>query len=353
MLLVLFILAFDLGAFSKTVSRSISARQALVRTAVYFFLSMCFTVFVYYAFENHWFKLGVYAEEAAANEHVQKVHTKALRIAFPFEPELKSAAGHGLPGNGTEAASMYFTGYLVEQSLSMDNIFVIALILAFFKVPAAYQHRVLLWGILTALVLRGVMIGVGAQLIHLFSWIIYVFGALLVFTAWKMLGSDEDHLDPEDSWTVKLVRRFIRIHPGFDGDKFFSTVDGVFGATPLFLSLIIVETTDVIFAVDSIPAVFGITRDPFLVFTSNVFAILGLRSLYFALADLLDKFRFLKYSLVVILAFVGIKMLIHDFLEVSPLVSLGLIAIALGIGIGMSWVIPEVKTEPTSVEEPT
>lgn len=353
MLLVLFILAFDLGAFSKTVSQSISARQALVRTAVYFFLSMCFTVFVYYAFENHWFKLGVYAEEAAANEHVQKVHTKALRIAFPFEPELKSAAGHGLPGNGTEAASMYFTGYLVEQSLSMDNIFVIALILAFFKVPAAYQHRVLLWGILTALVLRGVMIGVGAQLIHLFSWIIYVFGALLVFTAWKMLGSDEDHLDPEDSWTVKLVRRFIRIHPGFDGDKFFSTVDGVFGATPLFLSLIIVETTDVIFAVDSIPAVFGITRDPFLVFTSNVFAILGLRSLYFALADLLDKFRFLKYSLVVILAFVGIKMLIHDFLEVSPLVSLGLIAIALGIGIGMSWVIPEVKTEPTSVEEPT
>ncbi len=357
MLLVLLILAFDLGAFSKKASRSITARQALARTAVYFFLSTCFTGFVYYAFEHHWFELGVYADGAEGDEHEEKAHGKAFRIAFPFEPELKAEAGHGLPSNGTEAASMYFTGYLVEQSLSMDNIFVIALILAFFKVPAAYQHRVLLWGILTALVLRGVMIGVGAQLIHLFSPIIYFFGALLVYTAWKMLGHDDDDLDPENSFTVKLVRRFIHVHPGFDGEKFFSRVDGVFGATPLFLSLVIVETTDVIFAVDSIPAVFGITRDPFLVFTSNVFAILGLRSLYFALADLLDKFRFLKYSLVVILAFVGIKMLIHDFLEVSPLVSLGLIALALALGIAMSWVIPEDKSgaapEAASAEEPT
>lgn len=355
MLLVLFILAFDLGAFSKKASRSITARQALARTAVYFFLSVCFTGFVYYAFEHHWFQLGVYADNDGEDDHEEGGHSKAFRIAFPFEPELKAEAGHGLPSNGTEAASMYFTGYLVEQSLSMDNIFVIALILAFFKVPAAYQHRVLLWGILTALVLRGIMIGVGAQLIHSFDWIIYVFGALLVYTAWKMLGHDDDELDPENSFTVKLVRRFIRVHPGFDGDRFFTRVDGVFGATPLFLSLIIVETTDVIFAVDSIPAVFGITRDPFLVFTSNVFAILGLRSLYFALADLLDKFRYLKYSLVVILAFVGIKMLIHNFLMVSPLVSLSLIALALGVGIGMSWVIPEPKaeTEPSSAEEPT
>lgn len=352
MLLVLFILAFDLGAFSKQASRAITARQALARTAIYFFLSVCFTGFVYYAFEYHWFQLGVYADENPEDDHKEASH-KPFRVAFPFEPELKAEAGHGLPGNGTEAASMYFTGYLVEQSLSMDNIFVIALILSFFKVPAAYQHRVLLWGILTALVLRGVMIGVGAQLIHSFNGIIYFFGALLVYTAWKMLGHDDDDLDPENSFTVKLVRRFIRIHPGFDGDRFLTRVDGVLGATPLFLALIIVETTDVIFAVDSIPAVFGITRDPFLVFTSNVFAILGLRSLYFALADLLDKFRYLKYSLVVILAFVGMKMLIHDFLVVSPLVSLGLIALALGVGIGMSWVIPEPPAEPTSAEEPT
>ncbi len=356
MLLVLFILAFDLGAFSKKASRSITARQALVRTAVYFFLSVCFTVFVYYAFENHWFNLGNYTAQQAEH-HDDKHKWKAFRIAFPFEPELKAKAGHGLPGNGSEAASMYFTGYLVEQSLSMDNIFVIALILTFFKVPAAYQHRVLLWGILTALVLRGVMIGIGAQLIHHVHGIIYFFGALLVYTAWKMLGHDDDELDPENSWTVKLVRRVIRVHPGFDGDHFFTRIEGAWAATPLFLSLIIVETTDVIFAVDSIPAVFGITRDPFLVFTSNVFAILGLRSLYFALADLLDKFRFLKYSLVVILAFVGIKMLIHDFLEVSPLVSLGLIAVALAVGIAASWITPDGKAgaeaEAAAIEEPT
>ncbi|OYW20646.1 MAG: hypothetical protein B7Z55_06970 [Planctomycetales bacterium 12-60-4] len=247
---------------------------------------------------------------------------------------------------------MYFTGYLVEQSLSMDNIFVIALILGFFKVPAAYQHRVLYWGIMGALVMRGVMIGLGAQLIHAFDWIIYVFGALLVYTAWKMLGSDDDHLDPEDSRTLKLVRRFIHVHPGFDGEKFFTTIDNVWGATPLFMSLVIVETTDLIFAVDSIPAVFGITRDPFLVFTSNVFAILGLRSLYFALADLLDKFRFLKFSLVAILAFVGIKMLIHSVVEISPLVSLTVIGVFLGLGIGASWYLPEAP-EPKKADEPT
>jgi len=352
-LLVLMILAFDLGAFSRGPARAITARQALFRTGVYVFLSCLFTVFVYYAYENHWFNLGVYADpdETVEADH----HGKRLRIAFPFEPELKSEAGHGLPGSGQEAATMYFTGYLVEQSLSMDNIFVIALILGFFQVPAAYQHRVLYWGILGALVMRGVMIGLGAQLIHSFDWIIYFFGALLVYTAWKMLSSDDDHLDPEDSRILKLLRRFIHVHPGFDGEKFFSIIDGVWGATPLFLSLVIVETTDLIFAVDSIPAVFGITRDPFLVFTSNVFAILGLRSLYFALADLLDKFRFLKYSLVAILAFVGVKMLIHQFLEISPLTSLTVIGVFLGIGIAASWWLPEPPAEAAaaSVDEPT
>ncbi len=345
LLLVLLILAFDLGAFSRGSSRSISARQALFRTGVYFFLSVCFTVFVYYAYENHWLGLGIYAEADDPAEEHAAAHGKRFRVAFPFEPEMKSEAGHGLPSNGQEAASMYFTGYLVEQSLSMDNIFVIALILGFFNVPAAYQHRVLFWGILGALIMRGVMIGLGAQLIHAFDWIIYVFGALLVFTAWKMLGHDDDHLNPEDTRVLKLMRKLIHVHPGFDGEKFFTSVDGVWGATPLFLSLVIVETSDLIFAVDSIPAVFGITHDSFLVFTSNVFAILGLRSLYFALADLLDKFRFLKYSLVAILAFVGVKMLVHAVVEISPLASLGLIAVMLGAGIGASWVIPETKAE--------
>lgn len=351
-LLVFVILAFDLGLFSRGPARAISARQALMRTGVYVTLSGLFTIFVYYSYDAHWFNLGVYEHEEHTEGHAT-AHER-MRLAYPFEPELKSEAGHGLPANGQEAATMYFTGYLVEQSLSMDNIFVIALILGFFKVPAAYQHRVLFWGILGALVMRGVMIGVGAQLIHRFDGIIYFFGALLVYTAWKMLGSDEDHLDPEESRTLRLVRRFIHVHPQFDGDKFFTTIDSVWGATPLFLSLVIVETTDLIFAVDSIPAVFGITRDPFLVFTSNVFAILGLRSLYFALADLLDKFRYLKYSLVAILAFVGIKMLIHAFVEISPLVSLTVIGVCLVLGIGASWWIPEEETAAAQPQdEPT
>jgi tellurite resistance protein TerC len=369
LLLVLLILAFDLGVFSRKESRSISARQALFRTAVYFTLSCSFTVFVYYAYENHWFGLGVLKDDPVAGSHAEgHVPSESwpwrylpepwaktlfpdvpyLRISFPFESEMKTGAGHGLPANGQEAATMYFTGYLVEQSLSMDNIFVIALILGFFGVPAAYQHRVLFWGIMGALILRGLMIGIGAAVIHSFEFVIYIFGFFLVYTAWKMLVSDDDHLNPEDSRILKLVRRFMRIHPGFDGERFFTRIDGHRAATPLFLSLLIVEITDVIFAVDSIPAVFGITHDPFLVFTSNVFAILGLRSLYFALADLLDKFRYLKYSLVAILAFVGVKMLIHAQIAISPLVSLTVIGIMLGIGIGASWWIPE----PHLAEEP-
>jgi tellurite resistance protein TerC len=360
LLLVLLILAFDLGAFSHKEARSITARQALFRTLVYFILSCGFTVFVYYSYEHHWLGLGAAAGRAEAH-HEQHTPSESwpwrylpetwaktlfpdapyLRISFPFESAMKSDAGHGLPANGQEAATMYFTGYLVEQSLSMDNIFVIALILGFFNVPAAYQHRVLFWGIIGALLLRGVMIGIGAAVIHSFEFVIYIFGALLVYTAWKMAASDDEHLNPEDSRILKFVRRFMRVHPGFDGDRFFTRVDGHRAATPLFLALIIVETTDVIFAVDSIPAVFGITHDPFLVFTSNVFAILGLRSLYFALADLLDKFRYLKYSLVAILGFVGVKMLIHAQAAISPLVSLGIIAVFLGIGIGASWWIPE------------
>jgi len=377
LLLILLILAFDLGAFSPKEARSISTRQALFRTLIYFLLSCGFTVVVYYAYENHWLSLGDFRTPQSATTHTDEhggfsarfqglfpeswapilfPQTPFAHLKFPLEPELKAEAGHGLPGNGEEAATMFFTGYLVEQSLSMDNIFVIALIIGFFNVPAAFQHRVLFWGIMLALVLRGVMITVGAQALHYFDWITYLFGALLIYTAWKMLAADDEHLDPEENRILKLVRKFVRVHPGFDGEKFFTRVDGKLAATPLFLTVVVVGTTDVVFAVDSIPAVFGITHDPFLVFTSNVFAILGLRSLYFALADLLDKFRFLKYSLVAILGFVGLKMLAHVYIEISPLVSLGLIAIALGIGVAASWWIPEAQPAPgatTADEQPT
>ncbi len=347
--LVLVLLAFDLGAFSGKKSQIISARQALFRTFCYLALACLFTVFVYYAYDRHWFNLGLLSEEEVAEE--EHHGPQWINFKFPFEPELKGGGQHGMPANGRDAATMFFTGYLVEQSLSMDNIFVIALILGFFQVPAAYQHRVLFWGILGALIMRGVMIGLGSAIIHSFDWVIYIFGALLIYTALKMAFSGDDHLDFEESKMVRLARRFFRVHPGFVQDHFFTKVDGQTAITPLFLALMIVESTDLLFAVDSIPAVFGITHDPFLVFTSNVFAILGLRSLYFALADLLDKFRYLKYSLVVILAFVGVKMMAHAYIGISPLVSLSAIALMLGTGIGASWIVPP-PPEPVTGSTP-
>lgn len=347
--LVLILLAFDLGILSGGASKAISAREALLRTLMYFVLSICFTGFVYLAYENHWLGLGQAADVEEHDDH--PAHRHWLRLAYPFESAPQEGRAHGMPHNGRDAATMYFTGYLVEQSLSMDNIFIIALILGYFQVPSAYQHRVLFWGIIGALVMRGVMIGVGAAIIHQFDWVIYIFGAILIWSAWKMMGSGEDHADFESNWIVKFTRRFFLVHPGFDGDRFFTRTEAGLAATPLFFALLIVESTDLLFAVDSIPAVFGITHDPFLVFTSNVFAILGLRSLYFALADLLDKFRFLKYSLVAILAFVGVKMLVHAVIAISPLVSLTAITLMLGAGIGASFAYPApTEPEPTGDE---
>lgn len=346
--LVLIILAFDLGFFNRE-EKAITARQALLRTLVYFLLACGFTVFVYYSYEHHWFDLGKdgkAAAEASADEHAAVHHEPWFRLAYPFEVPRKGGAGKALPHNGTDAATMFFTGYLVEQSLSMDNIFVIALILTYFQVPAILQHRVLFWGIMGALIMRGVMIGLGAVVIESFHWVIYLFGLLLIYTAFKMLVSGDEEVDFEEGKMVRLFRRFLPYHSGFVGDHFLTRIHGKLHLTPLALALVVVETSDLLFAVDSIPAVFGITHDPFLVFTSNVFAILGLRSLYFALADLLDKFRYLKYSLVVVLAFVGVKMLAHSYFEISPLSSLTLIVVALAAGIGASFVFPAPEHAP-------
>lgn len=211
---------------------------------------------------------------------------------------------------GSKAAIEYFTGYILEQSLSMDNVFVIALIFTYFRVPQQYQHRVLFWGIIGVLVMRGAMIAVGARLIEEFHWILYLFGAFLVYTGFKMAfaGEDED-LAPDQNFVVRTVKRFVPVHSQFEGQNFFIRIDGKLFATPLFVVLLIVETTDLIFAVDSIPAIFGVTTDPFIVFTSNVFAVLGLRSLYFLLAGAMGLFRYLKFGLSIVLVFVGIKML--------------------------------------------
>jgi tellurite resistance protein TerC len=206
--------------------------------------------------------------------------------------------------------TLFITGYVVELSLSMDNVFVIALIFTYFRVPLEYQHRVLFWGILGALVMRGVMILSGAELIERFHWIMYVFGAFLLFTGIKMLFAGDEEVEPEKNFAIRLARKFYPVSTQFDGQKFFTELDGRRALTPLALCLIMVETTDLIFAVDSIPAIFGITTEAFIVFTSNVFAILGLRSLYFVLVGLLRHFCYLKYGLALVLVFIGFKMLI-------------------------------------------
>lgn len=208
----------------------------------------------------------------------------------------------------------FVTGYFVELSLSMDNVFIIAVIFAYFRVPVLYQHRVLFWGILGALVMRGLMIGLGVAMITRFDWILYVFGAFIFFTGVKMMFYKDAEVDPETSLVVRGARKFLPITSDFDGQNFFTLVNGRKMLTPLFLVLLLVETSDMLFAVDSIPAIFGVTRKPFIVFTSNVFAILGLRSLYFVLAGAIGSFRYLKVGLAVILVFIGVKMLIdpHD-----------------------------------------
>jgi tellurite resistance protein TerC len=239
---------------------------------------------------------------------------------------------------GPEVALQFFTGYLIEKSLSVDNIFVFVLIFSAFAVPAVYQHRVLFWGILGALVMRGALIAVGATLLKEFHWIIYLFGAFLIFTGVKMALHRHQEMHPERNPVVKLVRRIMPITDTYAGDHFWVRRAGKFMATPLLLVLMLVETTDLIFAVDSIPAIFAVTQDPFIVYTSNVFAILGLRSLYFLLAGVIDKFYYLKLGLAVVLTFVGVKMTLIDIYKVSTGISLGVIASILLVAVIASFV---------------
>jgi tellurite resistance protein TerC len=268
-------------------------------------------------------------------------HRKAHVVSFK-EAAIWSAVWIGLAlafnvgvlvWRGQEVALQFLTGYLIEKSLSVDNIFVFVLIFSTFLVPPQYQHRVLFWGILGALVMRGILIALGATLIYNFHWIIYIFGAFLVFTGLKMLRHQEMQVDPDKNPLVRLLRRVLPVTPGYEGQKFLVRRDGRWWATPLLVVLILVETTDLIFAVDSIPAIFAITDDPFIVYTSNVFAILGLRSLYFLLAGVVQKFVYLKTGLAVVLMFVGVKMLLADVYKVPVALSLGFIALVLTISI--------------------
>ena len=239
---------------------------------------------------------------------------------------------------GPEPALQFFTGYLIEKSLSVDNIFIFLLLFTFFKVPAAYQHRVLYWGILGALIMRGTLIAVGVALIESFHWIIYLFGAFLIFTGIRMGFHKEIEVHPENDLLLKFIRRFVPVTENYEHDRFFVRRAGQVMVTPLLLVLLVIDTTDLIFAVDSIPAVFAVTRDPFLVYTSNIFAILGLRSLYFVFAGIMEKFYYLKLGLSVILTFVGVKMVLADVFSLPTALSLVVIAVVLTIAIVASIV---------------
>jgi len=293
------VLALDLGILHRE-AKAMRVRQALGWTVVWIIVALSFAGLVYGVYEYQWFGWHAFGED---------------------------------PPDGAEAAIQYVTGYLLEWSLSVDNIFVIAIIFTYMKIPAQFQYRVLFWGIIGAIVLRGAMIAAGSALIHNFDWTFYLFGAILLYSAARMVRSDEEQFDPGKSVLVRIARRVYPVTDKLDGERFFTVVDGARAATPLFVTLLLVDFADVVFAVDSIPAIFAVTQEPFIVFTSNAFAILGLRSLYFAIAGLMAMFKYIKLSLVFILGFVGVKMILHHHVEIPHVLSLGVIVGFLAIGI--------------------
>jgi tellurite resistance protein TerC len=305
LLLVVIFLAIDLGVFNKK-AHSVSAKEALVWTGVWVTLALIFGAFIYYLYETNWMEL------------------------LPTDNELLY--------KGKDALLKYYTGYLIEKSLSLDNIFVMAMVFSFFRIPNKYQHEILFWGILGAVVFRGIMIFAGVALIEKFYWMNYIFGLLLLYSAVQMALAKEEESDLMQNPVVRFIRRFYPISQSTEGGKFFVIEDGRKAVTILFIALMIIETTDIVFAIDSIPAIFAITTDPFLVFTSNIFAILGLRSLYFVLADFMDRFRYLKISLIFILAFVGVKIMLAHHYHIPTLVSLSMIIGMLTVGIAASVV---------------
>ncbi len=292
---ILVCLALDLGVFNKH-DHVIKSKEAGIWTAVWFSIARAFSGVIYWLF----------SADLVQNPTGISPNTAVLK---------------------------YITGYLIELSLSIDNVFVIAVIFSSFAIPPKFQHRVLFWGILGAIVFRALMIVFGVALINKFEWIIYVFGAFLLFTAYRMLKSDDHDYDPQSSTVYKWVKKLFPVTSRIEGHAFFLLENGKKAATPLFLALIVIELTDILFALDSIPAILAITADPFIVFTSNILAILGLRSMYFLISRMIQKFRFINYSLVIILAFVGLKMIFSHMIEVPEWLSLGVIVVSLVGGI--------------------
>lgn len=296
---ILLFLALDLGVFNKT-PHIISSKEAGKWTGIFVTISFLFSGVIYWLYGNNYI----------ANPDALK----------PLDASIK-----------------FITGYLIELSLSVDNIFVIAIIFSSFRIPQKYQHRILFWGIMGAIVFRGLMIYFGVLLIHKFSWTTYIFGGFLIFTAVKMLFNNEDEkFEPKKSFVYRILRKIIPVTTHIDGEHFFVKRRHLTAATPLFVALVVIEVMDVIFAIDSVPAILAITSDPFLVFSSNIFAILGLRSMYFFLSHMLDRFAHLEYSLIAILTFVGLKMLLHDYIQLPEWVSLTFIGVSLLVGVLVS-----------------
>jgi tellurite resistance protein TerC len=287
---VLAVLALDLGVFHRK-AHEVRFKEAVTWVSVWVTLALLFNVGIYY-----WF--------------------------------------------GTQKALEFFTGYLIEEALSVDNVFVFIVIFSFFRVPKAFQHRVLFWGILGALIMRAIFIFAGAALLNRFHWVLYVFGGILIVTGIRMLFHDETEIHPERNIVYRLFRRTVPMVHGYHGQRFFVREDGRLRATPLLLVLVVVEATDVLFAVDSIPAIFAITTDPFIIYTSNIFAILGLRNLYFVVAGFMEKFHLLNIGLAFVLLFVGMKMLLADIYKIPITVSLAVVAGVLGTSVVLSILRP-------------
>ncbi len=301
--MIICFLALDLGVFNKK-DHVIKSREAALWTSLWVSIALGFSFVIYW----------LYSSGMTSNPTNMEPSTAVLK---------------------------YITGYLIELSLSIDNVFVIAVIFQAFGIPPMYQHRVLFWGILGAIVFRALMILFGVALINQFDWIIYVFGAFLLYTAVKMFRTEDLQYNPENSFVFRQVKKIYPLTTQIEGNRFFIKRMGLRAATPLFVALIVIEITDILFALDSIPAILAITSDPFLVFSSNIMAILGLRSMYFLVSRMLAKFRFIHYSLAFILAFVGIKMLTAHYIHIQEWISLALIVISLAAGIAASLLIPE------------
>ncbi len=317
-LFVLLMLALDLGIFHRH-AKSISLKEATIWSVVWVLVALLFNVSLLY-----W-----YPPELPAT---------TPEVIVSGEAAGPAADGGELTRLRRARALEFFFGYLIERALSIDNIFVFLVIFSYFNVQPRFQYRVLYWGILGALVMRGIMIGVGVALIQKFHWLLYVFGAFLLWTGWKLLRHKAAEIDPEHNPVLKWVRRYVPITKNYEGQKFFVRQEGIWRATPMFLVLIVVETTDLAFALDSIPAIFGITHDAFIIYSSNVFAILGLRALYFLLAGAMPYFRYLNHGLAVVLMFIGVKMLIEPWLKIPILLALGIVAVVLGAAVVASLI---------------